>query len=317
MDLTTLRVERARFARVCVEVNLKKPLKGTIMVNGERYIVSYEGLNNICPSCGVLGHLVGDCPKRGSTQMVQRINPDSGLTLNAGEQTLDGFTEVRRPGRRTGGSTTNVVLVAGGFRQKQLGKELAVTGTRGDGAMVVSNSFSSLEVDVGVQEEPTEKSESGENKENEDTMNMTGPKFRAVGRNGKSKDGKVSLEMSGNRVGEVDKKVGGYKSGKTMGVRSKYGKSHNLARGLVFGPVGGEPGGVAAGKRLRVEHENIGRAGGAYTSSCTGTARISGDLLSSEGMGEMIGALPASDSTSMDLVLQERPNASVGVSADK
>lgn len=48
VDLTMLSFERARFARVCYEVNLKKPLKESIMINGERYFVSYEGLTNIC-----------------------------------------------------------------------------------------------------------------------------------------------------------------------------------------------------------------------------------------------------------------------------
>lgn len=36
VDDMTLKFERGRFARVCVEVNLKKPLKGTIMIDGER-----------------------------------------------------------------------------------------------------------------------------------------------------------------------------------------------------------------------------------------------------------------------------------------
>lgn len=64
VDPTTLKMERARFARVCVEVNLKKPLKGSVMVNGDRYFVSYEGLTNICPVCGVYGHLASVCPAR-------------------------------------------------------------------------------------------------------------------------------------------------------------------------------------------------------------------------------------------------------------
>lgn len=32
VDMATLKVERARFARVCVEVNLRKPLKGTVLI---------------------------------------------------------------------------------------------------------------------------------------------------------------------------------------------------------------------------------------------------------------------------------------------
>ncbi|XP_010481113.1 PREDICTED: uncharacterized protein LOC104759949 [Camelina sativa] len=62
VDVTTLNYERARFSRICVEVDLQRPLKGTIMINGERYFVSYEGLPNICLLCGLYGHLVHACP---------------------------------------------------------------------------------------------------------------------------------------------------------------------------------------------------------------------------------------------------------------
>lgn len=63
VDPTTINFERARFARICVEVDLRKPLKGTIIINGVRYFVAYEGLNNICPRCGVYGHGVQSCPQ--------------------------------------------------------------------------------------------------------------------------------------------------------------------------------------------------------------------------------------------------------------
>ena len=63
VDLTTLNFERARFSRICVEINLHKPLKGTVMINGERYFVSYEGISTICSTCGMYGHLVHACPR--------------------------------------------------------------------------------------------------------------------------------------------------------------------------------------------------------------------------------------------------------------
>ncbi|KAL0803497.1 hypothetical protein Bca101_095987 [Brassica carinata] len=63
VDQTTLNFERARFARICVEVNLAKPLKGTVLINGEKYFVAYEGLSEICSKCGIYGHLVHGCPK--------------------------------------------------------------------------------------------------------------------------------------------------------------------------------------------------------------------------------------------------------------
>ena len=61
VDMTTLNLERGRFARVCVEVNLSTPLKGTVLINDERFFVSYEGLVKICSACGLYGHLVHAC----------------------------------------------------------------------------------------------------------------------------------------------------------------------------------------------------------------------------------------------------------------
>ncbi|XP_010435718.1 PREDICTED: uncharacterized protein LOC104719481 [Camelina sativa] len=53
-----------------IEVNLSRPLKGTIQVNEERYFVSYEGLTNICSGYGVYGHLVHVCPRRVLAEVV-------------------------------------------------------------------------------------------------------------------------------------------------------------------------------------------------------------------------------------------------------
>lgn len=61
VNATTLNLERARFARVCVEVNLSKPLQGSVLINGGRYFVSYEGLTNICARCGIYGHSIHKC----------------------------------------------------------------------------------------------------------------------------------------------------------------------------------------------------------------------------------------------------------------
>lgn len=63
VDLTTLKFERTRYARICVEVNLNKPLNGTMMVNGERYFVSYEVISSICSTCGIYEHLAHACPQ--------------------------------------------------------------------------------------------------------------------------------------------------------------------------------------------------------------------------------------------------------------
>lgn len=128
VDLTTVRVERARFARVCVEVNLKKPLKGTIMVNGERDYVSYEGLSNICPTCGVFGHMVSVFPKRASEQIMQQTMPGNDTGLVRGEQVSDGFAEVRNIGRHAVKPGTRVVYATSGSGRSRQGR-----GWRGHG----------------------------------------------------------------------------------------------------------------------------------------------------------------------------------------
>ncbi|XP_045792004.1 uncharacterized protein LOC123886756 [Trifolium pratense] len=61
VDTNTLKVERGRFARVCVEVDLTVPVVGKIWVNGHWYKVQYEGLHLICTNCGCYGHLGRNC----------------------------------------------------------------------------------------------------------------------------------------------------------------------------------------------------------------------------------------------------------------
>lgn len=53
VDLIILKFKRVRYARICVEVNFNKLLKETVMVNGERYFVLYEGIFFICLICGM------------------------------------------------------------------------------------------------------------------------------------------------------------------------------------------------------------------------------------------------------------------------
>lgn len=105
VDLATLNFERARFARICVEVNLAKPLKGTVLINGERYFVAYEGLSVICSKCGIYGNLVHGCPKMIAERMANlAVNAEpqakNGLE-NRQEQQMqdDGFVRAKGPRR--------------------------------------------------------------------------------------------------------------------------------------------------------------------------------------------------------------------------
>ncbi|CAN1147702.1 hypothetical protein LINPERHAP2_LOCUS16026, partial [Linum perenne] len=61
LDLATTEGARARYARVCVEVDISKPLHGKYMIENRTFLVEYESLENICTSCGFYGHKSEEC----------------------------------------------------------------------------------------------------------------------------------------------------------------------------------------------------------------------------------------------------------------
>ncbi|CAN1144475.1 hypothetical protein LINPERHAP2_LOCUS14120 [Linum perenne] len=62
IDLATTEGARARYASVCVEVDVSKPLLGKYMIEDRTFLVEYESLQNICASCGFYGHKNDGCP---------------------------------------------------------------------------------------------------------------------------------------------------------------------------------------------------------------------------------------------------------------
>lgn len=55
VDNNTRDIRRGRFARVCVEVDLNKPVVGRVLLQGHWYHIEYEGLHRICATCGCYG----------------------------------------------------------------------------------------------------------------------------------------------------------------------------------------------------------------------------------------------------------------------
>lgn len=65
-DEFTLKREKGKFARVCLNVDVTKPLRGTLTINSSATIlhlpISYEGLHEVCAICGSTVHAVEACP---------------------------------------------------------------------------------------------------------------------------------------------------------------------------------------------------------------------------------------------------------------
>ncbi|XP_013689967.2 uncharacterized protein LOC106393860 [Brassica napus] len=270
VDPTTLNFERARFARICVEVNLAKPLKGTVLINGERYFVAYEGLSEICSKCGVYGHLVHGCLRT----IAERVASSMTLTEVSAqvEQTAaqvslaqdDGFTQAR--GSRRGApslprSMTGMTKINSNGETNRYHRE-----TQGTEKIVLSNKYGSLDTDRNPGGLRDDISPGEENKENQD-MNIRDTKGKGVLQEKRSIIFGGNTSAPSNSKGETKERWMGNK--KVMeGVRGKSKKVNNRpVSGLVFGPTKGEISLSESGKRLRVENSNVGRPGGAFRDS--------------------------------------------------
>jgi hypothetical protein len=64
VDKNTLLQERGKYARLCVEVDLSKPLLAMFELKGRHYKVEYEGLHLLCLACGRFDHYSGECANK-------------------------------------------------------------------------------------------------------------------------------------------------------------------------------------------------------------------------------------------------------------
>ena len=62
IDTHTATKTRGKFARLCVQVDLEKPLIRIIKCGGLEHPVQYEGINSMCFSCRWVRHWAEVCP---------------------------------------------------------------------------------------------------------------------------------------------------------------------------------------------------------------------------------------------------------------
>ncbi|KAI9086948.1 hypothetical protein K1719_031109 [Acacia pycnantha] len=106
IDRSTSVYDKGGFARICVEIDLKKPLLPMYMVFGEERHIVYEGLHQVCFACGKYGHQqqggkrVAKGASEGDVGFQQSVN-------TPGEDGDDGRTAGKASG--LGGGTTIVI----------------------------------------------------------------------------------------------------------------------------------------------------------------------------------------------------------------
>ncbi|CAI0399594.1 unnamed protein product [Linum tenue] len=80
VDQATSTGARLDYARVCVEVDLAKPLLSQFRIHGVKYFIQYEGLEKICLNCGKYFERSG-CPCSFGGQSKQDEEPNVSDTV--------------------------------------------------------------------------------------------------------------------------------------------------------------------------------------------------------------------------------------------
>ncbi|CAN1317727.1 hypothetical protein LINPERPRIM_LOCUS30537 [Linum perenne] len=106
LDLETSEGARARYARVCVEVDLSKPLLRKYMINNRTFFIEYKSLENISATCGFYGHKADQCLPLDAPDptTMQKQGADSNVTIPGPEQVGDAgdWMVVQRRGKGKG-----------------------------------------------------------------------------------------------------------------------------------------------------------------------------------------------------------------------
>jgi hypothetical protein len=90
VDKNTLTQERGKYARLCVQVNLTKPLLAMFTIKDRKYNIEYEGLHLLCTICGRFGHYKEGCPDKGRVRSEQMAGGEEGSKQERGGGNIDG-----------------------------------------------------------------------------------------------------------------------------------------------------------------------------------------------------------------------------------
>lgn len=106
--MTTTQLSRGKFARMCIEVDLSKPLLPYYFIKGEQYRIEYEGLHSLCFLCGKFGHINVNCPDKKPDED-QNLAHDDGdrVPKEAGEKLFGPWTLVKKNRKKIPPSSNN------------------------------------------------------------------------------------------------------------------------------------------------------------------------------------------------------------------
>ncbi|KAJ4848506.1 hypothetical protein Tsubulata_047761 [Turnera subulata] len=126
IDINTLHAERAKFARLAIEVEFTKPLLGRVEIEGRWFEVCYEDIPDFCFLCGMVGHMVSTCPKARAEQRPTPPQHDAEVPLEQVVATVRPMEAPAKPDTSKFGSWMRVSRQPRGTANRNVSKGPAI-----------------------------------------------------------------------------------------------------------------------------------------------------------------------------------------------
>ena len=124
IDYNTSDLQRGKFARIAVNVDLTKPLVSKFTIDGEEFKVEYENLNELCIYCGMYGHLDVNCIRKPKDKEKGDLSQGSGIATEVPKDTYGPWMIVEKRKRQMRRNSENNIkeniMPPGGSRFKIL-----------------------------------------------------------------------------------------------------------------------------------------------------------------------------------------------------
>ncbi|CAL9223138.1 unnamed protein product [Arabidopsis halleri] len=238
---------------------------------------------------------VHNCPKGVPDRVVETLVQNVPAAVNESRQTEEGFTLVRRQGRRTGIPANRIL---GNIRQNPVNINA--------GNIPISNRFGGLDEDT-ISQTKEGFNQSVGNKENE-SESRRGIKGKDIAHVNEGASGRtVSKGKGGNIEGWKEKRAGGSRPVEINGPKFKNSKQIRPSRGLVFGPIRKKFELLESGKRQRIDNGDVGKVAGYFAKEGESSLADQTQLQNIETVNDEAQGNRESHSQNMEIVMPKDP----------
>lgn len=156
VDATTELQARGKYARVCVEIDLNKPLLSKYKLDGRTFFIEYESMHYICFKCGLYGHLSEKCNQSPEKKVAEekvgeetadKMKAEKAAHVNASNGNIndkyDAWMTVQRTKRPRRNKATE-------HHTTNTSKHKVIGGDEGNGTRIENSRFHLLQVEEGT-----------------------------------------------------------------------------------------------------------------------------------------------------------------------